>query len=96
MPYSLYIAECRDGTYYTGIALDVARRLEEHNGAASKGKRGKGARYTAARRPVKLVYEIQFATRSEALKEEARIKRLSRPQKDDLIATARDGRRRAS
>lgn len=80
MAYSLYIVACADGTYYTGIATDVHRRIQEHNGAKPKG-----ARYTSARRPVALVYEAAFATRSEASKEEARIKRLSRQQKLDLI-----------
>jgi putative endonuclease len=84
MPYSVYIVECADGTYYTGIATDVQRRLTEHN-----GEKPKGARYTSARRPVALVYDDEFATRSEASKEEARIKQLTRPQKQDLIANAR-------
>jgi putative endonuclease len=84
MGYSLYIVQCGDGTLYTGIAVDVERRLQEHNGA-----KGKGARYTASRRPVALIYEARFATRSEALKEEARIKRLSRAKKDKLVAAAR-------
>ena len=84
MAYSLYIVACADGTFYTGIATDVPRRISEHNGLKAKG-----ARYTSARRPVALVYEAQFATRSEAQKEEARIKRLSRPQKEAMIAAAR-------
>ena len=87
MAYSLYIVACADGTYYTGIATDVQRRIAEHNGAKAKG-----ARYTSARRPVSLVYESLFATRSEALKEEARIKRLSRPQKELLIRLAHAAR----
>lgn len=81
MAYTLYIVECADSTYYTGIATDVERRIAEHNGA-----RPKGARYTSARRPVSLVYEAPFATRSEASKEEARIKRLTRAKKQALIA----------
>ena len=84
LAYWLYIVACADGTYYTGIATDVPRRLLEHNGA-----KGKGARYTASRRPVALVYEAAFATRSEAQKEEARIKRLSRSQKQALISAER-------
>ncbi len=84
MAFSLYIVECRDGTYYTGIATDVARRLLEHNGA-----KGKGARYTAPRRPVTLVYQAEFPSRSAASKEEARIKRLTRAGKDALVASAR-------
>ncbi|MEQ1651479.1 MAG: GIY-YIG nuclease family protein [Hyphomicrobium sp.] len=85
MAYWLYIVRCADGTLYTGIATDVARRICEHNGT-SKAK--KGARYTAPRRPVVLVYGAPFDTRSAASKEEARIKRLTRPEKDRLIATA--------
>jgi putative endonuclease len=84
MAYSLYIVACADGTYYTGIATDVQRRIQEHNGSKPKG-----ARYTSARRPVELVYEAAFATRSEASKEEARIKSLTRQQKQDLIDGAR-------
>jgi putative endonuclease len=81
MDYTVYILTCADGTYYTGIARDPARRAEEHNGAS-----GKGARYTASRRPVAIVYHAVFASRSEALREEIRIKRLTRQQKADLIA----------
>lgn len=84
MEYSVYIVECADGTLYTGIATDVQRRLLEHNGA-----KGKGARYTSARSPVSLVYEARCESRSAALKEELRIKRLTRGQKQTLIATAR-------
>jgi putative endonuclease len=84
MSYSLYIVCCADGTLYTGIATDVARRLSEHNGAKSKG-----ARYTAARRPVRLVYQAPFETRSAALVAEARIKRLSRAEKQRLIDAGR-------
>ena len=70
-----------DRTYHTDIATDVERRIHEHN-----SENGKGARYTAARRPVRLVYVALFATRSEALKEELRIKGLTRSQKAKLIA----------
>jgi putative endonuclease len=80
MSYSLYIVCCADGTLYTGIAVDVARRVLQHNG----GKRN-GARYTAARRPVRLVYQAAFPTRSAASVEEARIKRLTRSEKQRLI-----------
>jgi putative endonuclease len=84
MPYVLYIVECADGTYYTGIATDVQRRLQQHN-----GDKARGARYTAARRPVTLVYETSFETRSDALKEEARIKKLTRIEKEALIRATR-------
>ena len=72
-----------DGTYHTDITMDVERRIQEPN-----SENGKGARYTAARRPVTLVYVASFATRSEALKEELRIKGLTRSQKARLIADA--------
>lgn len=83
--YWLYIVRCADGTLYTGIATDVVRRIDEHNGI---GTPRKGARYTSARRPVTLVYQAPFEDRSAASKEEARIKRLTRPEKDQLIAAA--------
>ena len=81
MEFSLYILKCADGTLYTGIAVDVARRIAQHN-----GEKPRGARYTAARRPVFLVYEAKFPSRSAALKEEVRIKRLTRDQKQALVA----------
>lgn len=84
MEYSVYILQCADGTLYTGIATDVQRRLVEHNGTG-----GKGARYTSARRPVLLVYEARCGSRSDALKEELRIKGLTKVQKLQLIAATR-------
>jgi putative endonuclease len=77
----VYILRCADGTLYTGITNDAAGRLEAHN-------RGKGAKYTAARRPVALVYAAPAAGRSEASRIEARIKTLSRQEKLALIASA--------
>ena len=84
MSYSLYIVRCADGTLYTGIAVDVARRVSQHNGEIRSG-----ARYTSARRPVRLVYQAQFPTRSAASIEEARIKRLTRAEKQQLIDRSR-------
>jgi putative endonuclease len=81
MTYSLYILRCADGTYYTGITTDVTRRIGEHNGRSRCG-----AKYTASRRPVTLVYEDNFPSRSTALKEELRVKKLTRAQKQDLIS----------
>ena len=86
MEYSVYIVECADGTYYTGIATDIQRRLLEHNGA-----NGKGARYTSARSPVSLVYEVRCESRSAALKEEHRIKRLAGPEAGSDCRIARRG-----
>ncbi|NUJ98242.1 GIY-YIG nuclease family protein [Candidatus Gracilibacteria bacterium] len=77
--YHLYILECADFSLYTGITVDLDRRLEEHNTSKL------GARYTSIRRPVKLVYSASFANRSLASKEEYRIKQLSREEKLELI-----------
>lgn len=77
--YFLYILECSDNTLYTGITTNLDRRIKEHNNSKL------GAKYTKVRRPVKLVYSKQFIDRSEALKEEARIKKLSRQQKMGLF-----------
>jgi len=88
MTYSVYMVRCADATLYTGIARDVTRRIAEHNGLTPTGKPSAartGAAYTAARRPVELVYVTEAATRSEAQKEEARLKRLSRAEKLRLI-----------
>ena len=75
----LYIVQCTDGTYYTGISDDITHRLSEHNA-------GKGAKYTRGRGPVKLVYCKSVGSKSEALKEEYRTKQLSRKQKEVLCA----------
>ena len=92
MGYSLYIVSCADGSLYTGIATDVARRVAQHNGITTNGQpikgKSKGARYTSARRPVTLVYVTAFATRSEALRHEVFVKRLSRAEKQRLIASS--------
>ena len=77
--YFLYILECADKTLYTGITVDLERRINEHNTSKL------GAKYTSARRPVKLVYSKKFKNRSIASKEETRIKNLSRKQKVELI-----------
>ena len=79
----VYIVECSDRTFYTGSTGNIEKRLQEHN-------RGKaGAKYTRARRPVKLVYVESCSTLSMALKREAEIKRLPRPQKVVLIANSK-------
>ena len=90
MTFSVYIVRCADASLYTGVAKDVARRIDEHNGLTPTGTRSKrGARYTSARRPVELVYTIKLETRSEAQKEEARLKRLPRDGKMALIASSK-------
>lgn len=75
----IYIVECADGSFYTGITTDTERRIAEHNSTT------KGARYTRARQPVKLRYTEQALNRSEASKREYKIKKLSRAQKLELF-----------
>ncbi len=77
----VYIVRCSDQSLYTGITTDIARRLREHNGEAASG-----ARYTLAKRPVAVVYLEPAPTRSEALKRESAIKKLSHRQKEKLYA----------
>jgi putative endonuclease len=64
-----------------GITTDVKRRVEEHNSSLL------GARYTRGRRPVQVVYSKAHISRSEATKEERRIKKLTRSQKRELLAS---------
>lgn len=79
--WSVYLIRCGDDSLYTGIATDVARRFEEHG---SQGP--KGAKYTRGKQPLTLVYQREIGNRSEACKEELRIKSLTRKQKLALIA----------
>jgi putative endonuclease len=76
--YFVYILKCKDGSLYTGITTDVARRLEEH-------KSGKGGHYTRAKGVVKVLYTERRKNRSTASKREAEIKRLSRSEKLSLV-----------
>ena len=78
--FLVYIVECADGTLYTGFTNDLERRLRAHN----EGGRA-GAKYTRARRPVKLVYFEEFAERGLAQKREYEIKQLTRREKLELI-----------
>ena len=75
----VYIVRCGDGTLYTGYARDPEAREKAHNG-------GRGARYTAGRRPVMLVYVEAFETIGDALRRERQVKGLSRKQKEALVA----------
>ena len=74
----VYLVRCADGTLYTGYALDPHAREQLHNS-------GRGARYTACRRPVTLVYSECFSTKSEALKREIEVKRWTRARKEALV-----------
>ena len=81
--WCLYVLLCADGTYYTGVTTDVARRLKEHNALST------GAKYTKTRRPVELIYSTAFKDRSSAQKAEYKFKRLTRKQKEKVINESR-------
>ncbi len=74
----VYIIQCVDKTFYTGVSTDISRRIKEHN---SK----KGGNYTQVRTPVKLVYQEPQPDHSSALKREAQIKRWTKSKKLALI-----------
>jgi putative endonuclease len=77
-PWHLYILECADGTFYTGVAKDIHKRLDQHNSS-------KGAKYTRTRLPVKIVYHEMCASRSSALIRECVVKAFPREKKKKLI-----------
>lgn len=76
--YYVYILRCKGDRLYTGFTTDVERRYEEH-------KSGEGGRFTRSFPPIEIVYTASFSTRSEACKEEYRIKQLTKKQKENLI-----------
>lgn len=75
--YFVYLIQCGDDTFYTGIAKDVDRRFIEHS-------IGKGAKYTRARKVVKVLYTEEYSSKSQALKREAQIKGWKREKKLNL------------
>lgn len=79
MSYYTYILKCSDNTLYTGYTDDIEKRVFVHNS-------GKGAKYTRARLPVSLVYFEKHENKSDALKREAAIKKLTRKEKLELIS----------
>lgn len=79
--WQVYILECADGTFYTGVAVDLDRRLLQHN-----GEKPGGPKYTRGRRPVRLLWSATAEDRSVAQSREAAIKKLSRAEKCRLIA----------
>ncbi len=78
MGYFCYIAECADGSFYTGWTTDPVRREKQHN-------RGVGAKYTRMHRPVKLVYIEEVSDRSAAMKRERKIKAYSHERKGRMV-----------
>ena len=75
----VYLLRCADGTLYCGWSTDPERRLRQHQA-------GTASRYTRRRLPVELVYKQEFETRSEAMREEVRIKRLPAHHKRRLLS----------
>jgi putative endonuclease len=82
--WSVYILLCSDGSLYTGATTDVQRRFEEH-------QQGRASKCTRSRLPVKLMYVRGGLTQSQALKEEARLKALPRPEKVQMVDSYHDG-----
>jgi len=76
--WHVYIVECNDGSFYTGITNNIDRRLQEHND-------GQASRYTRSRRPVRLRYRETCDSRSSALLRECALKLLSRKEKEVLV-----------
>ena len=75
----VYILECADKTFNTGWTNDLEKRIKTHN-------KGKGAKYTKYRLPVKLIYYEEFENKIDAMKREYAIKRLTRKQKEKLTS----------
>ena len=78
--WHLYLIRVRGGSLYTGIARDVDRRFQEHSSGSPAG-----AKYFRGKGPLKLVFRHQVGTRSQALKAEAAVKKLRKPEKEKLV-----------
>lgn len=79
----VYLLECSDGSFYCGWTNCLQRRLRSHNS-------GKGSKYTAVRRPVRLVYYETFSSKQEAMSREWHIKQITRHEKEKLIHSFTD------
>ncbi len=80
----MYLIRCNDGSLYTGITTDVARRFAEHQGSGDMG-----AKYLRGRGPLKLVFEQKLGSRSLALGMESKVKKLSKTRKEELVSTGK-------
>ena len=80
MSWAVYILECSDGSFYTGISNNVKARINTHNAS-------KGAKYTKSSLPVTLVFQENTFNKSESLRREIEIKKLTRKKKRELIDT---------
>ena len=76
----LYLLRCHDGSFYTGISTDVARRFAQHQREGSAG-----SKHLKGRGPLTLVFKKKLGSNSLALKVERRVKKLSKARKEDLI-----------
>ena len=76
--YYIYILLCQDHSLYTGSTNDVEKRFKDH-------LEGRGAKYTKGHKPIKVIYQEKFATKSEALKREAEIKKMTKKMKEILV-----------
>ena len=84
--YFVYMLLCEHDKIYTGIAKDPQARFKAHLAGVKTG----GAKYTSANKPIKILYTKEFETKSEAMKEEIRIKKLTKNQKLELIQNNKD------
>ena len=80
--WHVYIVRTRDGTLYTGITIDVERRLAEHRAGG-----GRGARYLRGREPLEIVYRRKLGDRGVALRVEWRLKRRPRADKQAIVSS---------
>lgn len=81
--YFVYMLRCGDGSFYTGITIDLEERIKKHNN-------GKASKYTRSRLPVEYIYIEEASDKSEALKREIKIKKLTRSKKEKLIEENKD------
>ncbi len=84
-PWFVYIMECKDGSFYTGITNDIERRQQQHND-------GTASRYTRSRRPVILRYQEVCESRSQALIRECSLRLLTRKEKENLVIHGKSNR----
>ncbi|MDD4875892.1 MAG: GIY-YIG nuclease family protein [Dehalococcoidales bacterium] len=82
LDWYLYLIRCHDGSLYTGITTDVARRFAEH-----QGNKGSGSKYLRGRGPLILVFQKKLGDKSLALGVESKIKKLSKARKEEMIKT---------
>lgn len=84
-PWHLYVLRTRDGALYTGVAIDVERRLDEHAGDGPRG-----AKALRGRGPLRVVYRVEVGARTLAQRAEVSMKRLAKADKERLVAAAPD------